>query len=178
MPFPEGSRYLPEQPELPSGLRDVFRHSGYGCAAFATHDEIIHACHASDKDIEGFYDQPVLYQWQLVKMSTAPLLRLELVILDRPENPYQFESFLNVGDGAQKGILTHLIQQDRLQLAFYDYILSYRYTKLLPHGESQQAKLQNLAAQAWAYWLNLPPSERDFDLAKASFTERTWLFSG
>ena len=49
-----------------------------------------------DQDIASFANAPLLSQWQLIKMPTAPLLRLELVILDNPTNPYKFESFLNI----------------------------------------------------------------------------------
>lgn len=56
----------------------------------------IHLCHARDKNIQGFANQPVINRWQLIKMPTAPLIRLELLILDDPTNPYRFESFLNI----------------------------------------------------------------------------------
>jgi len=58
-------------------------------------------------------------QWRLFKMPTAPLIRLELFFLDRPENPYRFESFLNVAVEDQLQVLIQPANQERLFLAFY-----------------------------------------------------------
>ena len=52
-------------------------------------------------------------------MPTAPLIRLELFFLDRPENPYRFESFLNVAVEDQLQVLIQPANQERLFLAFY-----------------------------------------------------------
>jgi hypothetical protein len=68
--------------ELPEEIRRVFEAFGYGCLAAETNIGVVHVCHAADSDIEGFSNRPVSYQWQLVKMPTAPLIRLELKILD------------------------------------------------------------------------------------------------
>jgi hypothetical protein len=89
------SRFAPLA-ELPGEIRKVLEKTGYGCLAAETNIDVFHVCHAADRDIEGFSDKPVLYRWQLIKMPTAPLIRLELTIFDHPFNPYRFESFLNV----------------------------------------------------------------------------------
>ena len=104
--------------ELSPEIREVFEKFGYGCLAVETNQGIVHVCHASDKDIEGFKDKPVRYQWQLIMMPTSPLIRLELVIIDRPENPFKFESFLNVAAEDQAQVLADLANQDNLFLAF------------------------------------------------------------
>ena len=70
--------------ELPQGLREVFQGFGYGCLAVETDIGVAHICHAADADIENFADKPVRHQWQLIQMPTAPLIRLEVVILNRP----------------------------------------------------------------------------------------------
>jgi hypothetical protein len=101
--------------ELSPELRELFENSGYGCLAAETNSGIVHVCHAPDWDIEGFVDKPVRYQWQLIKMPTAPLIRLDVVIADRPENPFKFESFLNVAKEDQSQVLADLGDQGRLQ---------------------------------------------------------------
>jgi hypothetical protein len=83
--------------ELPEAVKELFVTTGYGCLALESNLGIIHVCHAADNDIASFAEAPLLSQWQLIKMPTAPLLRLEFVILDNPTNPYKFESFLNIG---------------------------------------------------------------------------------
>jgi len=155
--------------ELPDEIREVFEHIGYGCLAAETDDGIVHVCHASDADIEGFGDKPVWSQWQLILMPTAPLIRLNLVIPDRPDNPFKFESFLNVAAKDQAQVLEDLANQEELYLAFYGDDLGYRYTKAIPHTEQQWQQVDELMATASEYWAQLPPEHRDFNRAKAEF---------
>jgi hypothetical protein len=79
----------PSANELPDEIREVFEKTGYGCLAAETNIGVVHVCHAADADIEGFADKPVAYQWQLINMPTAPLLRLQIDILDQPDTPYR-----------------------------------------------------------------------------------------
>ena len=75
------------QMELLPEIRQAFENTGYGCLAAETNRGAIHICHAPDSDIQGFANQPVIFRWQLIKMPTAPLIRLEVLILDNPQNP-------------------------------------------------------------------------------------------
>jgi len=116
--------------EMPAEIREVFEETGYGCLSAETNIGVVHVCHAADSDIEGFANKPVRSQWQLIKMPNAPLIRLELVIFDRPDYPYRFESFLNVAAEDQARILAQLAGQDQLYLAFYDDKLDYHHAFL------------------------------------------------
>lgn len=158
--------------ELDQTLHEVFRGFGYGCLAVETDIGIVHICHAADDDIEGFANKPVLYQWQLTEMPTAPLIRLELVILDRPGNPFKFESFLNAAEEDQADVLAQLANQDQLHLAFYGDDLTYRFTKVVKHHRQQWQYLDELVDLATSYWDRIPPERRDFDQAKAEFMSR------
>ncbi len=158
--------------ELPPDIREVFEKMGYGCLAAETNVGIVHVCHASDADIEGFVDKPVRYQWQLIKMPTAPLIRLDITILDRPENPFKFESFLNVAAADQAQVLADLANQDKLYLAMYGDDLKYRYTKVIDHGKQQWQQLDEIAIKAMLHWLEIPKKGRDFDQAKTQFMLR------
>jgi hypothetical protein len=133
---------------------------------------VVHVCHAADSDIEGFAGKPVLYQWQLIQMPTAPLIRLELTILDQPDNPFRFESFLNVAEESQANVLSQLANQDWLYLAFYGDDLTHRFTKIVHHDRQQWQYLDELVDRATRYWHQLPPDRRDFDQAKAEFMRR------
>jgi hypothetical protein len=105
-------------------------------------------------------------------MPTAPLIRLEVVILDRPANPFKFEPFLNVAQEDQARVLARLANQDRLYLAFYGDDLTHRFTKIVEHDEQQWQYLDELAAQAIEHWDQPPPEQRDFDRAKAEYMSR------
>lgn len=158
--------------ELPSEIREAFERTGHGCLATETNIGVVHVCHAADGDIDGFADKPVLSQWQLIEMSTAPLIRLELVILDRPSHPYLFESFLNVAEEDQASILEQLIHQDELHLAFFGDALEYRFTKTIQQDEQQRQQLHGLVLEAITHWARVPADQRDFDRAKAEFMQR------
>jgi hypothetical protein len=79
---------------------------------------------------------------------TAPLIRLQLTILDRPSNPYRFESFLNVAAEHQARVLAQLAGQERLYLAFYGDDLNHRFTKVVNHDRQQWQYLDELVAEA------------------------------
>jgi hypothetical protein len=158
--------------ELPQALREVFERTGYGCLAAETNIGVVHVCHASDADIEGFANKPVWSQWQLIEMPTAPLIRLELVVVDQPETPFKFESFLNICAQDQADVLEQLAGQGTLYLAFHGDDLGHRFTKVIEHEPKQRSQLAWLFARARRYWQSLPPGRRDFDLAKAQFMRR------
>jgi len=161
-----------QQPnELPQELRGIFEKMGYGCIAVEADIGVIHVCHASDFDITGFADKQVISQWQLIKMPTAPLIRLELTVLDHFENPYRFESFLNVDSEDQADILAQLAGQENLKLAFYGDDLEFQYAKVIPHDIQQWQVLDEITAEAVRYWESLPPESRDYDQAKEIFTQ-------
>ena len=102
-------------------------------------------------------------------MPTAPLIRLEFAIHDRPADPFRFESFLNVAEESQANVLTQLAGQDRLYLAFYGDNLQHRFTMAVSHDEQQWQQLDELVAEAERHWEELHEGVRDYDLAKARY---------
>jgi len=155
--------------ELPPAVREVFERSGYGCLAVESRRGIVHVCHAADEAIDNFVDQPVEARWDLIEMPSAPLVRLELLVYDDPRDPFCFESFLNVAAPDQLAVLAELAGQEELYLAFYGDDLTYRYTAIVPHGEGQWQRIDEIISRAEAYWANLSEAERDFDRAKALY---------
>ena len=155
--------------ELPEELKAVLKKTGYGCLAAEADIGVVHVCHAQDVDIVGFAEKPVISRWQLIKMPNAPLIRLELIIIDNPVNPFRFESFLNVAEEDQAFILAQLANQESLYLAFYGDDLEYKYTKSIPHDFQQWQLLDEFTEEAKCYWESIPQEEQDFDKAKAIF---------
>lgn len=155
--------------QLPEAVKELLAETGYGCLALESDQGIIHVCHAADQDIASFANAPLLSQWQLIKMPTAPLLRLEFLILDNPRNPYKFESFLNIAEPDQATVLDELVQQEHFALAFFGDDLTYQYSKLDGHEPTQRQQLAHLIDEAMTYWQSLPPAQQNFDLAKAIF---------
>jgi hypothetical protein len=109
---------------------------------------------------------------QHIEMPTAPLIRLETTIIDQPENPFRFESFLNVAEADQAKVLAELACQDKLYLAFYGDDLNYRFAKIVEHDEQQWQYLDELVEAAHRHWKGIPEKERDFDQAKMAFMKK------
>jgi hypothetical protein len=74
-----------------------------------------------------------------------------------------------VGEQDQLGVLAQLAGQNELYMAFYGDDLEYRFTKTLEHDEQQWQRLDEVITQALTYWEQLPPTQKDFDLAKATY---------
>jgi hypothetical protein len=155
--------------ELPPEVKAVFEQNGYGCLAVASSIGIVHVCRAPDADIASFRDAPVSYRWQLAQMPSAPLIHLTFHLFDRPNDPYRFESFLNIAEPDQAQVLADLANQDRLYLAFYDDSLDYRFARVTAHGEQQWQRLDELTALAEAHMASIPAGQYNFDLAKAQY---------
>jgi hypothetical protein len=157
---------------LPPELQATFQQTGPGCIATETNIGVVHVCHATDQDIEGFANKPVRCRWELALLPTAPVLRLNLVILDDPQNPYRFESFLNIGDEDQARILETLLSQEKLYFPFHGEDCRCHFTKVINHDPEQRQQLQEVAAQARDYWGTIPEEQRNFDQAKLEFQQR------
>lgn len=155
--------------ELPAEVKEVFERTGYGCLALESSIGVVHVCHAADADIASFNDAPITYRWELIKMPTAPLIRLVFRVHDQPDNPYQFESFLNVAEEDQGQVLTDLAGQDQLYLAFYGNNLTHHFTRAVSHDEQQWQRLDEITAEAETYLEQLPEGKFYFDQAKAAF---------
>ena len=161
--------------EIPEEAKEVFRKVGSGCFAVETSEGIVFLAAASDSDVEGFANKPVLSQWQLIEMPTAPLIRLHLTILDQPQNPYRFETFFNVANPESSRILSEQLGQDTLVLSFLGDDLEHRFSKVLPFPEEERQAVHQLIGQAIEHLVTIPKEERDFDLAKAQFQARVGL---
>lgn len=142
---------------------------GSGCFAAETSEGIVFLAAAGDADVEGFANKPVLSQWQLIEMPTAPLIRLHLTILDRPENPYRFETFFNISNPESCRILSEQLGQEALVLAFLGDDLEHRFSKVLPFPQEERQAVHQLVGQAIEHLVSIPKEERDFDLAKREF---------
>jgi len=161
--------------QIPPEAREVFEKTGSGCFAVETNEGIVFLAAASDTDVEGFAGSPVISQWQLVEMPTAPLVRLHLTILDRPHNPYRFETFFNITSTESCRILSEQLSQESLVLAFLGSDLEHRFSKVLPFAEEERHAVHQLIGQAIEHLVTIPKGERDFDQAKAEFQRQVGL---
>jgi hypothetical protein len=161
--------------KIPPEDREVLEKTGSGCFAVETSEGIVFLAAASDADVQGFAGSPVLSQWQLVEMPTAPLIRLHVTILDRPHHPYRFEAFFNISSPESCRILSEQLGQDSLILAFLREDLEHRFSKMLPFAKEERRAVHQLIGQAIEHLATIPEGKRDFDPAKAEFQKRCEL---
>ena len=166
------SRFAPPNELLPE-VRQVFEKSGYGSLAVESSIGVVHICHAPDVDIQGFQGETSKLQLGTNRDANCASCTPGRAIL-RPDllNPFLFESFLNVDEQDQLGVLAQLASQEKLHFAFYGDDLEYRFAKTVEHDEQQWQKLDEITERALAYWNQLPPTRRDFDIAKEMYFRR------
>lgn len=157
---------------LPWEFQQAFDRTGYGCLATEVEETVRFVTHASDEDIQGFSGAPVLCDWELIEMPSAPLIRFRALILDDLLAPFGLENFLNIDDPGQARCLQLLAGQDFLSFDFFGEDYEYVGSTYLDHDEDTRGGLEGLVARAEAYWSSLPKQEQDFDRAKAEFLHR------
>ncbi len=124
---------------------------------------------AADTDLTGFRGRvPIQCQWQLGRYACGSVLRLLVIIFDRPDNPYRFETFINIAALEQRACVEQMVGQETLHLHFFDSRTAYVFSKGLANPVRQRQQLTALLVladrererlgQAW-----------DFDQAKALF---------
>lgn len=166
------------QTEIPPAIKDAFRRIGGGCLAVEINEEIVFLARASDVDIEGFANKPVACRWQHFEMPTAPLIRLHLTILDRPQNPTHFATFFDIANPESGAILWKQLEQETVTLAFLGDDWEQRFSIALPFPREQREVVRQLVARALGWLLRIPEERRDFGLAKAQFQAEVGLEVG
>lgn len=127
---------------------------------------------APDDDIESFSGAPVVCDWELIEMPSAPLIRFRALIIDDLLAPFGLEHFLNIDEPDQARCLQLLAGQNFLSFDFFGEDYEYVGSTYLDHDEDMRSGLEGLIARAQAYWNSLPKQEQDFDRAKAEFLHR------
>ena len=155
---------------LPAEMQAVFEKMGYGCFAAERDDHsVAFLTHVAPADLLSLRYALVVYNWQMIPMPTAPLIRFTSAVLDDPNHPYRLEHFLNVRDVTQGRSLARLVAQKGLVFDFYGVEYEYAFSKRFAHPDAMRARLAILIQQAIVYDGTIPAHRRDFDQAKAAF---------
>jgi hypothetical protein len=102
-------------------------------------------------DIRGFRMAPVAYRWELGLFPAGPVLCLAMNILDDPARPYGIETLLDVAKSEDLAIARRMTRQDHLTLDFYDFNLTYHFSKRIAHREKQRQELAAMIERALAH---------------------------
>ena len=113
---------------------------------------------------------PIHIQHKLYTHPAAPVIRMVTMLYDRPRAPYRLDTFINVGDEAQRADYATLSEQARLLMLFYDERLAHRLSKLVP---IEPGMTMDVLVHAVRHALSIPAGRFDFDRAKAEVMEHT-----
>jgi hypothetical protein len=111
----------------------------------------------------------MVYEWRMIPMPTAPLIRFAAALFDNLYDPFRLEHFLNIGDPDQARCLSRLTQQSTLSFDFYDFDYEFTFSRPFAHPALMRARLESVVQQAVNYYDTIPPDQRDFDQAKELF---------
>ncbi|MFC1790191.1 hypothetical protein ACFLZP_01755 [Patescibacteria group bacterium] len=151
-----------------------FKKNGYGCLPRATNIGTMHLCYAASTDISRFESEAVGYQWLLVKMPTAPLIRFQAATQGDQTNTHQFESILYIAQPDHLTMLLQLADQARLYFVLYGDDLKYHFTKIVGHAPQQRQALEKIVFEAMAYQNQIPRGKRDYHSALVEYQRRSF----
>lgn len=124
---------------------------------------------ATDQDIVGFRGNiPIQFYWELGRFACGSVLRFHLTIFDQPENPYRFETFINVAAPEQLACVMKLLAQETLLIHFFGRQTEYIFTKEINYPVMQRGELGELVRQALQDQEKLV-EDWDFNQAKTIF---------
>lgn len=159
---------MPHPPiTLPPVLRQFLAPIPYGAISAMTNDGAVLVLKAPASDIESCRGAaPVRTRYELHATDHGPVVRLVLVVHDRPDAHLTFESFCNVLDARQLAEWEDLLSRPYLRVLFFDQDLTHRLSKRI----SQPVDLasRELLPRARRLLALIDPAALDFDQAKAS----------
>ena len=124
---------------------------------------------AADEDVASFRGKvPIQTYWELGRFACGSVLRMHITIFDKTDNPYRFETFINVASPEQFACVAQIMGQDNLQLHFFGSQTEYVLTKQIKNTLRQRQYLGKLVALALQDLEELG-QVWDYDQAKALF---------
>lgn len=109
---------------------------------------------------------PILYEYALGVFPEGSVIRLYLEIYDRPEAPFQAETFLNPAVQEDLVLLQELCRQDHLDIHVVNTAFEVRYAKRVRQSVKTTCELHQLVRIAVQYNSLIPADKLDFEMVK------------
>jgi hypothetical protein len=109
---------------------------------------------------------PILYQYELGVFPEGAIIRIYLEIYDRPEAPFQAQTFLNPASQADLILLQELCRQDHLDIHVVNTAFEVRYAKRVRQSPMTASELHQLVRMAVQYNSLIPDDQLDFEMVK------------
>jgi len=153
---------------FPDELYQVLQEVGPGCIAVNTDQGVVILLKTDELHLpEG--NVPILYQYELAVFPEGAGIRIYLEIYDRPETPFQAETFLNPAAQADLILLQELCRQDHLDIHVVNTAFEVRYAKRVRQSPMVVCELHQLIRMAVQYNSLIPDDRLDFEIVKKRY---------
>lgn len=124
---------------------------------------------AADEHVVTFGQADLIQtHWGLWRFPCASLLKFQVVICDRPNDPYRYEMFVDVAESVQLEALLGLLTQETLALHAFDSQAEYVSSLVTDVAREERLRLAALVVQAIEHRQKLQGGWR-FERAVAAF---------
>lgn len=150
---------------FPPETNALLQQAGALCVAVGTDQGVIvllktDELHLTEKSV------PVLIEYELAIFPEGAGIRLYLEIYDRPEAPFQAETFLNPASQADLMLLQELCRQDHLDIHITNLATETHYANRVRQSPMTTYELHQLVRIAVTYNSLIPEERQDFEMVK------------
>ena len=169
------SHILKAPPEyLDENMIQAFRQIGFGCLPLWTSHGCAIFVHVDSRTIKACRYAVHSVKLELHEVDGCPLIRLDVKVYDRPDEPLHMDCFLNIQDEKhQLSAIEVLTEQEWFIFYWYDENLKYVRSSGI-HWTAEQRETAKIIIEK-AREIVARTGGGDFDTAKKKFMERNPL---
>lgn len=154
---------------LDENMIQVFQQMGFGCLPVWTNHGCALFVHMDNRTIKDCRYAVHLVKLELHEVDGCPLIRLDVKVYDRPDDPLHMDCFLNINreDKSHLLAINALAEQEWLVFHWYDENLKYVRSSGIRWREEQKKAAKEIIAKALE--IIEKTGGGDFDRAKEKF---------
>ncbi len=152
---------------LPPEIIEAFNQIGYGVIPIWTNMGCSLFIHIDSKTIKACKNAVHSVRLELYEIEKFPLIRLDIKIYDRLDDPLHMDCFLNITDKHQIPEIEALTEQEYLVFHWYNEDLKYVRSSAIKWPRQQREEAKEIINKAKEIIAKYGPG--DFNKAKAKF---------
>jgi hypothetical protein len=158
---------------LDENMIHAFRQLGFGCLPVWTSQGCALFVHVDSRTIRDCRYAVHSVKLELHEVDGCPLIRLDVTIYDRPDDPLRMDCFLNIKDEHQLPAIEALAEQEWLVFHWYDENLKYVRSSGIPWRPEQRQAARKIIEDARA--IVNRTGGGDFNQAKEKFIQENLI---
>jgi len=158
---------------LDENMVQAFRQIGFGCLPIWTNHGCALFVHVDNRTIKNCRYAVHSVRLELHEVDGCPLIRMDVKVYDRPNDPLHMDCFLNIGNADHLSALEALAEQEWLVFHWYDENLKYVRSSGISWGPEQRRAARDILSEARA--IAGRTGGGDFNRAKKKFMENNPL---